>query len=55
MTDNRAVMDQEKISDAAQTFHRLQFIRAWRLVTQVAAGGHNGETQFRQEQVVKRI
>jgi hypothetical protein len=53
--DNRAVVHEKNVGDAAQPFERLDFIRANRLVTQVAAGGDDGETQFRQKELMQRV
>ena len=48
--DDGTVMHQEQIGDAAQSVQRLEFIRADRFVAQVAAGGHDGKGQQREQQ-----
>jgi len=55
MPDNRAIVDQKTISDAVQPFVRLKFIRAKRLVAQVAARRHHRKAKLGHEQVVQRI
>src|SRR5208283_3885475 len=55
MADNRTIVNEEKISDTAQSFPRLPFVRANRLVAQVAAGGDDRKTKFSHEQMMQRI
>ena len=54
MPDDGAVVDQEKIGDAAEAFEGFVLVGADRLVAQVAAGGDDREPERRQEQVMQR-
>ena len=51
---NRTVMDEKNIGDAAAAVRGLVFVRANRLIAQVAAGGDDGETEFGQQQMMQR-
>ena len=52
--DDGAVVDEEQIGDAAEAFEGFVLVGADRLVAQVAARGHDGEPERRQEQVMQR-
>ena len=46
-------MNEKNIGDAAQSFERLAFISANRLVAEVAAGGNDRKTEFSHQQMVQ--
>src|ERR1039458_2110546 len=54
MPDDGAVVDQEEVRNAAETFEGFVLISADRLVAKVAAGGDNGEPERQHEQVMQR-
>jgi hypothetical protein len=49
-----AVVDQKSVGDAGQPLEGLPLVGADGLVGQVAAGGHHGEVQLPQQQMVQR-
>ena len=55
MPDDGPIVDEQHVGDPAQSFERFEFIGADRLIAQIAAGGDNGETEFRHEQMMERI
>ena len=52
--DDGAVVDEEKVGDAAEAFERFVLVGADRLVAQVAARGHDREAERGQQQVMQR-
>ncbi len=52
--DDGAVVDQEEVGDVAEAFEGFVFIGADRFVAEVAAGGHDGEAEPGEEQVMER-
>src|SRR5260370_19358647 len=51
---NRAVVNEEEVGNAAESYQRLALIAANRLVTQVAAGGDDGGPEQREQQMMQR-
>ena len=49
---DRSVVNEKYIRNTAQPLQPLEFIRANRLVTQITAGGNDGETEFGHQQVM---
>src|SRR5580704_3513741 len=54
MRNNRAVVDEEKISNTLQPFQRFPFVNADRLVSQISAGGNNWKLELPQQKMMQR-
>ena len=53
MPDDGAIVDEEKIGDAAEAFEGFVLVSADRFVGQVATRGHDGEPERRQQQMMQ--
>ena len=55
MADNRAVMNQEAVRDAAEAFEGFVFVNANGFIAQIAAGGDDGKAEVNQQEIVQRV